>query len=255
MRLLKSMRMEGGTPIRLPDTRKIWAACIALGVVLWLVALVLWIQQGIDEAVLFHFDPQRIAMDPVVLISKYFSSYGMAAITVVFILYLLLSQVIPPLDAPLTVWFYTICSFGISGIAGDLLKMVLDRPRPLTTYANEIIAISRSATPSIPSGHATKSIALVLPFLLLVANSRNINKATKIVVGLIAAGVCFSRVVLGAHYVSDVVAGIGMALVGLPLSMMFANIVLRRAKQEQLPFLSKVWGFLLVFLTFVFMSL
>jgi membrane-associated phospholipid phosphatase len=72
---------------------------------------------------------------------------------------------------------------------------------------------------------------------------------------LIAGGVCFSRIVLGAHYVSDVLAGIGVALIGLPLSMMFANIPLRKTKQEQLPELSCVWGFLLIFLTWVFLAL
>jgi len=37
--------------------------------------------------------------------------------------------------------------------------------------------------------------------------------------------------------------------------MMFANLPLRKAKQEQLPKLSLVWGFLLVFLTLVFLAL
>ncbi len=37
--------------------------------------------------------------------------------------------------------------------------------------------------------------------------------------------------------------------------MSFANMVLRKAKQEQLPALSLVWGFLLIFLTCVFMAL
>jgi hypothetical protein len=75
------------------------------------------------------------------------------------------------------------------------------------------------------------------------------------VIGLIAAGVCFSRIVLGAHYLSDVLAGIGMAFIGLPFSMMFANMVFRKVKQEQLPMLSYVWGFLLIFLTAVFIVL
>ncbi len=255
MRLIKSARMENGTPIQLPDAKAIWTACIASGVVFWIVTLVLWLQREIDVTVLFSFDAQRIAMDPIVVISKYFSSYGMAAITIIFIVYLLLSQRIPSLDAPLTVWFYTICSYGVSGIVGDLLKMVLARPRPIASFGNEIVAISQAVTPAIPSGHATKSVALVLPFLLLVGNSKNVNKAIKVVVGLIAAGICFSRIVLGAHYVSDVVAGIGTALVGLPITMMFANVVLRKANQEILPSLSKVWGFLLVFLTLVFLAL
>jgi undecaprenyl-diphosphatase len=197
----------------------------------------------------------RLAMDPIVVLSKWLSSNGMAAITVLFVLYLLVSKILRSLDAPLTIYFYTICSFGLSGIAGDLLKEVFSRPRPLATYGSEILALSQSVTPAIPSGHATKSIALVLPFILLVSHSKKIHIVIKILIGLIASGVCFSRIVLGAHYVSDVLAGIGTSLIGLPLTMMFGNMVLRKMKQEQLPKLSYIWGFLLILLTLVFLSL
>ncbi len=255
MKLFKSARVDNGTPIGLPDAKRIWITCFALGAVSWIIALVLWGQKVIDEAVLFYYNAQRIASDPMVILSKWLSSYGMAAITLLFIAYLLVSQKLISLDAPLTIHFYTICSFGLSGIAGDLLKELIDRPRPVATYGSEILVWSQSVTPAIPSGHATKSVALVLPFILLVSNSKHFHKAFKAVIALIAGGVCFSRVVLGAHYVSDVVAGIGMALICLPISMMFANMVLRKAKQEQLPFLSKIWGVLLIFLTCVFMVL
>ena len=46
-----------------------------------------------------------------------------------------------------------------------------------------------------------------------------------------------------------------MALIELPFYMMFANMVFRKVKQEQLPMLSYVWGFLLIFLTAVFLEL
>jgi len=98
-------------------------------------------------------------------------------------------------------------------------------------------------------------MALILPFILLLPSSNNLHKAIKIVITLIAGGVCFSRIVLAAHYVSDVVAGIGMALIGLPFSMLFASMILRQTKVEQLPFLSKIWGILLVFLTYLFMNM
>ena len=255
MKTINDSTKDKGTPIPLPDKRTTWMVCLISGVVLWMIALILWAQGGIDEAVLFFFDPMRIAMDPIVVWSKWLSSNGMAAITIIFVVYLFLSKIIKSFDAPLTIYFFTICSFGLSGIAGDLLKEVLARPRPAVTYAGEILALSQSVTPAIPSGHATKSIALVLPFILLVSNDRKVHKGIKIVIALIALGVCFSRIVLGAHYVSDVLAGIGMALIGLPLSMMFANMLLRRMKQEQLPRLSIIWGLLLIFLTWVFMSL
>jgi membrane-associated phospholipid phosphatase len=255
MKISQFANKDQGTPIPLPDTKRIWIVCFVLGAVFWIIGLILWVQQGIDEAVLFYYNPMRIAMDPIVIWSKWLTSNGMATITILFVVYLLASKMIKSLDAPLTVYLYTICSFAVSGIAGDLLKEVLARPRPAAVYGSEILVLSQAATPAIPSGHATKSIALILPFILLVSNSKDLHKVIKIVIGLIAGGVCFSRIVLGAHYVSDVLAGIGMALIGLPLSMMFANMLLRKMKQEQLPKRSYIWGFLLIFLTLVFMAM
>jgi len=255
MKILNGPKEYQGTSIPLLGTKNTWTACFISGALFWVIGLLLWAQVGIDKAVLFHYNPARIVMAPIVVLAKWLSSNGMATITILFVMYLLASKIFKSLNAPVTVYLYTIFSFGLSGIAGDVLKMILARPRPIATYGSEIIALSRSATPAIPSGHATKSVALVLPFILLVSHSKHLHKGIKIAIGLIAGGVCFSRIVLGAHYVSDVLAGIGMALIGLPLSMMFANMLLRKMKPELLPKLSYVWGFLLIFLTWVFMSL
>ncbi len=234
---------------------KVWKYTLSTGIAFWALALILWAQEGVDNAVLFYFNPSRIALDPLAVISRWLSSNGMAAITILFVLYLLASKIFKNLDTPLTINLYTICSYAISGIAGDLLKMVFARPRPAAAFGAEILALSTSLGYAIPSGHATKVISLVLPFLLFVDGKKPLHRAIQIIISLIAAGVCFSRIVLGAHYLSDVLAGIGMGLVGLPLSMAFANMLLRRMKKEMLPRLSYVWGFLLVFLTWIFLSL
>jgi undecaprenyl-diphosphatase len=177
----------------------------------------------------------------------------MAVIAGIYVVYLLVFQVSKHLEAPLSMYLFAICSLGLSGIAGDLIKEVFARPRPITTYGSEIFVLGQSVTPAIPSGHATKSIALILPFILLAANANNFNRVVKILMIIISLGVCFSRTVLGVHYVSDVVAGIGMAILGLPFTMLFANMILKQTKAEQLPMLSKVWGILLVFLIVIFM--
>ncbi len=253
MKIFKIADNDKGTPIILHEAKRIWIACFALGAVSWIIGLVLWGQKGIDVTVLFYYNAMRIANDLIVTLSIWLSSYGMAVITAIFVAYLIASQKIKSFDAPLTVYFYTICSFGLSGVAGSLLKEIFARPRPAATFGSEILVFSQGLSPTFPSGHAAKSIALILPFILLVNGSKNLHEAIKIVIVIIAVGVCFSRVVLGAHYVSDVVAGIGMGLVGLPISMMFANMVLRKTGQERLPFLSRIWGLLLIFLTYVFM--
>ncbi|MFN2303620.1 MAG: phosphatase PAP2 family protein [Anaerolineales bacterium] len=255
MNKLEGISKGKKSSINLPDAKRIWIICVVVGALFWLIALGLWWQEGIDEAVLFYFDAPRVAYTPFIALSQWASSYGMAAITSLFVIYRLASFKLKALDAPLTIYFYTICSYGLSGILGDLLKFLFARPRPITTYGNQILVYSQSATPAIPSGHATKSVALILPFLLLVSGSKNIHKIIKIVIVVIASGVCFSRIALGAHYVSDVLAGIGMALIGLPLSMLFANMVLRKASRDQLKRLSIIWTILLVVLTAIFMAL
>lgn len=243
------------TSILLPDAKKIWGICFASGTILWLIGLILWQQHRIDESILFEYQTLRGAQGPLILLSQWLTSYGMAVIASIFVIYLLASQKLKALDAPLTYYFYTICSLGLSGIAGDLLKEVLARPRPAIAFGNQILALSQSITPAMPSGHATKSIALILPFLLLVPNSNQIHRVIKVIIVLLAAGVCFSRIVLAAHYMSDVVAGIGMAVIGFPLTMMFANMIFQQTKAEQLPLLSKLWGILLIFLTALFMNM
>ena len=50
-------------------------------------------------------------------------------------------------------------------------------------------------------------MALALPFLLLITAKDNWHRGVKILLAIIAFGVCYSRVLLGAHYVSDVLAG------------------------------------------------
>jgi hypothetical protein len=144
MKIFKDANKNKGTPIPLPDTKRTWIACFILGAVFWISGLILWAQVGIDKAVLFYYNPMRIAMDPIVVLSKWLSSNGMATITVIFLVYLLISKRLKSFDAPLTVYFYTICSYGLSGIAGDLLKVVLARPRSAATYGGEILALSQS---------------------------------------------------------------------------------------------------------------
>ena len=250
-----SEKPTGNASLALPIHKKIWWLCMAGGAGFWALALILWAQQGIDQAGLFYFDPARVSGAPIVVFSKWLSGNGMAAITVIFVLYLLASKVIKWLDASPTIYPFTFCSYGLSGIAGDLLKEVFARPRPVMTFGSEIFVWSQSVTPAIPSGHATKSIALILPFVLLVPSSNWVHKTIKVVITLTAAGVCLSRTVLGAHYLSDVVAGVGMALIGLPFSILFANMILKRIPREKLPFLSWVWGLHLVFLVWDFKAL
>ena len=79
MKTVKDANKDKGTPILLPSTKRIWIACSVLGVVFWIIGLILWAQGGIDEAVLFYYNPMRIAMDPIVVLSKWLSLRSLSA--------------------------------------------------------------------------------------------------------------------------------------------------------------------------------
>jgi len=99
-----------------------------------------------------------------------------------------------------------------------VLKLVFQRPRPelfviQTPYA-------RPVSTSFPSGHATGAIALylVLAYLLdRLGGTRPFRWITNLIAALLILGIGVSRVYLGVHYPSDVVAGylIGFAWVTL----------------------------------------
>ena len=46
--------------------------------------------------------------------------------------------------------------------------------------------------------------------------------------------VSVSHVIIGAYYASDVVAGMGMAILGFPFTLIFANKVWKEVEEKQL---------------------
>jgi len=165
----------------------------------------------------------------------------MTAITGLCVAYYLVQSRRPRWDAPKTLYLYVIFSFAFSGVVGDLLKIVFARPRPAWVFGDQILALSDATTQAMPSGHATKAVALALPVLFLVASRPLGQGIWKWIVGLLALGVAASRIVLGAHYVSDVLAGVGMAFIGLPIGMSLAHLVLRKIPVNRLPSAARIW--------------
>jgi len=94
-------------------------------------------------------------------------------------------------------------------IASTGLKMLFDRPRP------DVEAATRVFTASFPSGHATVSavVYLTLGLLLSEASVDRRLKALFVVLGVfITATVGISRIYLGVHYPTDVIAGWSVGL-------------------------------------------
>jgi undecaprenyl-diphosphatase len=99
--------------------------------------------------------------------------------------------------------FLVVTSLG-GGIVDTLVKMAVNRPRPVVDHP-----IATALGKSFPSGHAMSSTVtygalLVAAWPLLSARARRVA-ATLTVVLVLAVG-C-SRLLLGVHFVSDVVGG------------------------------------------------
>jgi membrane-associated phospholipid phosphatase len=88
-----------------------------------------------------------------------------------------------------------------------VLKLVFHRPRPELAYVH-------LDTYSFPSGHAAGSAAIYGILLYLVARGRRPKIAVVCSVAYVVAvaTICFSRLYLEAHYLSDVLAGASLGL-------------------------------------------
>jgi undecaprenyl-diphosphatase len=101
------------------------------------------------------------------------------------------------------------------GLLDTVVKEVVNRARP-----SLVNPVATAHGKSFPSGHAMSSTftygALLLVFLPVIA-----RRYRPVIVGgaaLLVAAICFSRLALGVHYISDVVGGVVLGLAWLAAS-------------------------------------
>jgi undecaprenyl-diphosphatase len=120
---------------------------------------------------------------------------------------------------PLAVWVAVTMTAG--GVLGVLLKLLVGRHRP-----DLLDPVARASGYSFPSGHALNSALGATVFLLVLlpvaGRARGLLRAEAIVIPLITG---LSRIGLGVHWTSDVVAG---WLLGVAVPAVTALAYLRR---------------------------
>jgi membrane-associated phospholipid phosphatase len=128
---------------------------VLIAIVLWSIAFFLWGQVELDKRLLISHNGLR-TNELVVGAAQVATKYGMSIIVLVYLLYLLLAFKYEKLRDVYRIYPLVFLMLGFAGISGDILKEILNRPRPFVEYAGEINALSNAATPAFPSGHATK---------------------------------------------------------------------------------------------------
>jgi len=101
---------------------------------------------------------------------------------------------------------------GITVVATEGLKRIVDRARPYETYPNDINVIRLSRGQSFPSGHTSLAFATATSLTLT-----HRKWYVAVPAFLYAGGMGYSRMYLGKHYPTDVLGG---AIVGAGSSLL-----------------------------------
>lgn len=228
--------------INIPGRTAISILFIAL--ILLVTSLCLWFQGVVDEAIIlfhnpFHQNPTAIAVFQLI------SRYGMGFISLMIGVYAFFVNKSEELSAAKPYLLFVLLTFAFASIFGDLLKEILGRPRPAAVLINQIANTTLANSPAFPSGHATKSMALTLPFALVVPEKDRKTCIVKFITLIAAILVSYSRVVLQRHYLSDVLAGIAIAFFFIPIGNRIVNLFYQKLRidHKKLDMLAKRLGF------------
>lgn len=130
------------------------------------------------------------------------------------------------------VWLVLAATLG-GGLLNAALKLLFGRPRPeVVPHMQEVFSAS------FPSGHSLLSaiVYLTLGALLARMSRQHVIKLYFIMVALLMTGLIgLSRVYLGVHYPSDVLAGWSAGLVWALLCWLVARVLQRRGAVEAPP--------------------
>ncbi|MGZ6372569.1 MAG: phosphatase PAP2 family protein, partial [Candidatus Limnocylindria bacterium] len=107
--------------------------------------------------------------------------------------------------------FFVVLAIGGSLLLNGVMKPFFERPRPQLPWAQVLPDYS------FPSGHAMNSLALFLALAIVAWHlwGRRIGVPAAIAATALVLLIGVSRIYLGYHYVTDVVAGFAASLVWL----------------------------------------
>ncbi|MGJ0118837.1 phosphatase PAP2 family protein [Williamsia sp. MIQD14] len=109
-----------------------------------------------------------------------------------------------------------------AGALAEVFKVAVDRLRP--PLVDQVGA--PEAAMSFPSGHVTGTCALVVAIASAVVAGRRARIAAFTVAGVVTVAVGASRLYLGAHWLTDVVASVAVAVAAVIVAPLMTEAVL-----------------------------
>ena len=110
-------------------------------------------------------------------------------------------------------------------INNNLIKNIVQRPRPFVTFTDLEIIIPTPSEFSFPSGHTSSSFAAAAVFY------RHLPKKLGVPSVILAGLIGFSRLYVGVHYPTDVLAGVVMGILLSYLAEFLVNFVANKLKK------------------------
>jgi undecaprenyl-diphosphatase len=123
------------------------------------------------------------------------------------------------------VWAFLIACLAVylGGLAEDALKAAIGRVRPCRALADLRLLIPCPKSFSLPSGHAVSSFGCAAPLFYLTRGY--VALGWRIYPLALASLIAFSRVYLGVHYPTDIMAGALLGgMIGMALSVVYQII-------------------------------
>ncbi len=185
--------------------------------ILWMLAIVAYLIPNFNHWFLVNFNVLRTNYFFANL-CYYFTTYTLSFIATPISLLYLASFKLDKLKPYRIVLMLSVMTLAIGIPIVDLIKYYAAVPRPWILYP-DINSIYYPGGHSFPSGHAFQAFAGTLPLIICFLTNdetfkRNLKKTVLAIILLVfAIALSFSRLIAGVHFPTDVLFGIGLAVI------------------------------------------